>query len=91
MDLSRDGLHEAEKQKEGNPDGSNDDEPEGVNKLLTQRQGKKIWTREMPEKDGRAPRKKRKKFRYENKAERRFTRMKEHSKNSTQAKARRSG
>ena len=41
------------------------------------------------ERPGTKPRQKRKKFRYENKAERKFTRLKERSKNSKQAKARR--
>lgn len=90
MDLSRDGLREAEKQANQDADSPIDKKQKGANLPSTQRQGKRIWRKELPEKEGRAPKKKRKKFRYENKAERRFTRMKERSKNSTQAKARRS-
>lgn len=46
--------------------------------------GKRIWTKERPE----GLKKKKKKFRYESKAERKLTRYKERSKNKAQAKNR---
>ncbi|KZF26850.1 hypothetical protein L228DRAFT_243376 [Xylona heveae TC161] len=52
----------------------------GVNKP-----GKRTWTKEKPEQ----PKKKKKKFRYESKAERQSTRRKERASNKAQAKARR--
>ena len=91
MDFSRDGLHKAEEQAERDADSSDGDKPEAVKISPTKRQGKRNWTKEKPEKEGRTPKKKRKKFRYENKTERKLTRIKENSKNSRQAKARRSG
>lgn len=48
---------------------------------------KRIWTKNKPE-TGR-PKKKKKKFRYENKVERRANRMQQRSKNSAAAKVRR--
>lgn len=47
---------------------------------------KRVWTKQKPG----LPKRKRKKFRYESKAERKVTRLKEHSGNKVQAKARRS-
>lgn len=56
-------------------------------KTLKQRK----WTHEKPKRAGSAPKKKREKFRYESKAERRVEREKQRAKNSKQAKARREG
>lgn len=89
MDLSKDGLHEKE-EAQANLDSSEEKQPDGTKRTNGQKQGKRIWTKDKPEKDSRAPKRKRKKFRYENKAERKLTRLKEKSKNSRQAKARRS-
>ena len=49
------------------------------------RKGKRVWTKERPEK----PKPKKKKFRYETKTDRKGTRLKERSKNKSKAKARR--
>jgi ribosomal RNA-processing protein 17 len=49
--------------------------------------GKRIWTKENPKK-GQVKPKKKKKFRYESKAERKVTRMKERSGNRRQAEER---
>lgn len=48
---------------------------------------KRVWTKERPARDG--SKKKRKKFRYETKSERKFTKTKEKSRNRAQANARR--
>jgi len=48
---------------------------------------KRVWTKDKPSKD--RPKKRKVKFRYETKAERKVTRFKERSKNRSQAKARR--
>lgn len=95
MDLSKEGLHKAEKEAEKevgkDPNHSKEGNPEDPEAPPNHGQGKRIWTKEKPDKDGQASKKKRKKFRYENKAERKVTRFKEKSKNSKLAKARRSG
>lgn len=90
MDLTKDGLHRAEKEDEDNADNPKEGKPEGAKTAPSQTQGKRIWTKGKPEKEGQASKRKRKKFRYENKTERKMTRFKEKSKNSKQAKARRS-
>jgi ribosomal RNA-processing protein 17 len=90
MDLTKDGLHRAAKEAEENS--FKEGKLDGTNTVPTQKQGKRIWTKGKPEKEGQASKakRKRKKFRYENKTERRMTRFKEKAKNSKQAKARRS-
>lgn len=90
MDLSKDGLHKQE-ETQADLDSSEERQLDGATRTNDPKQGKRIWTKDKPEKDARRPKKKRKKFRYENKAERKLTRIKEKSKNSRQAKARRSG
>ena len=90
LDLSRKGLHKAEKEAEEHSDSSKDGKADAANCSLKQRQGKRKWTKEKPGKEGQASKRKRKKFRYENKTERKLTRLKEKSKNSRQAKVRRS-
>lgn len=93
IDISRDGLRILE---EDNWQGSDVDvnEEKEVNgdavvatnsALERDTKGKRIWTREKPDK----PKKKKKKFRYENKAERKMTRFKERSGNKAKARARR--
>ncbi|KAF7514159.1 hypothetical protein GJ744_004484 [Endocarpon pusillum] len=89
MDLSRKGLHKVEEAEE-HSDRSKDGKADAVKCSLEQRQGKRKWTKEKPRKDSQASKRKRKKFRYENKTERKMTRLKEKSKNSRQAKVRRS-
>jgi len=92
MDLTKDGLHRAAKEAEENSDASKEGKPDGINTVSSQKQGRRIWTKGKPEKEGQSSKakRKRKKFRYENKTERKMTRFKEKSKNSKQAKARRS-
>lgn len=91
MDLSRDRMREVKKEAEQDVDGSDGREPKGTKSPPIEKQVKRSWTKERPEKEVRTPKKKRKKFRYENKTERKLSRIKEKSKNSKQAKARRSG
>jgi ribosomal RNA-processing protein 17 len=90
MDPSRTGLYNAEKEAQDGATGS-EAKPEDTADSNGKRQGKRTWTKERPVKEGQAPKKKRKKFRYENKAERKLSRVKEKLKNSRQAKARRAG
>ena len=88
MDLSKEGIYKAEqtaaRAEDGNaiPDG--EQEGDGETKAT-----KRIWTKERPKDGVRKPKKKKAKFRYESKAERKQTRAKQRAKNSKQAKARR--
>jgi ribosomal RNA-processing protein 17 len=91
MDLSQGGLRKAEKEAEKDSHKSEGEMPEIAKPSPSQKKGKRIWTKHKPEREGQASKKKRKKFRYENKAERKMTRIKEKSRNSRQAQARRSG
>ena len=50
--------------------------------------GKRVWTKEKPKSAKAKPKKKKEKFRYESKAERKFTREKQRSKNRAQAERR---
>jgi len=98
IDVSRDGLHKV-KEADGNTEDvlqSQEEKTEPETKvktgkviLGTRKLGKREWTKEKPKDRPDKPKIKRKKFRYEGKAERKFTRMKEKSKNSKEAKARR--
>lgn len=90
VDITRDGF---QKVADANTSGGDeDDEPqaEGAQAITGTTnegkpvKGKRIWTKERPE----GPKKKKKKFRYESKAERKLTRYKERSKNKAQAKSR---
>lgn len=90
MDLSRDGLEKVGKEARVGSESLAEEKPESVKAAPAQIQGKRIWTRQKPDREGQTAKKKRKKFRYENKAERKMTRSKEKSKNSKQAQARRS-
>lgn len=90
VDITRDGF---QKVADANTNASNEEgefqaegaqatkEPTTAGKPV---KGKWIWTKERPE----GPKKKKKKFRYESKAERKLTRYKERSKNKAQAKSR---
>jgi ribosomal RNA-processing protein 17 len=88
IDLSKDALYKAGMVAKRDIASSDDEKPEVASSQTAMRDGKRIWTKDKPEKQGRTP-KRRTKFRYENKAERKLTRVKEKSKNSRQAKARR--
>lgn len=91
MDLSKEGIYKAEQaaqEEEGEPE-ENHDQINGATSAQKVNTGKKLWTRQKPVDGEKRPKKKKKKFRYESKAERKFTRAKERSKNSKQAKARR--
>lgn len=93
MDLSRDGFHEAEKKVSGDSlysasEEVKDGKQAGDETHEGQKQVKPTWTKQKPQEPV-TPRRKRKKFRYENKVERKLARIKEGSKNRKQAKARR--
>jgi ribosomal RNA-processing protein 17 len=92
MDLSKDESNEAREElpeKLIRPDrteaGAGKEVEDGNDK--SKKQGKRIWTKKNPQ-DATTVKKK-KKFRYENKAERKITRIKDGSRNRKQAKARR--
>ena len=90
MDVSKEGIYKAEQARERGSDEDKDKDnlarrdEEDIRK--SKRRGRKQWS---PTKTLCSPRKKRRKFRYESKAERKVARMKEKSKNSKKAKARR--
>lgn len=91
VDISKDGLHKIVKDDdEENAEIRVQDAGKGVseNPIRGDRArgegGKRIWTKERPGE----PKKKKKKFKYESKADRKFTRHKERSGNSAKAKAR---
>ncbi|KAF6227419.1 hypothetical protein HO133_008863 [Letharia lupina] len=92
VDVSKDGLQKAIQDAENEGEASGTDRPDGKPQGTTALQGrtgsekgKRVWTKEAPS----GPRKRKKKFRYENKAERKATRYKERSGNKAKAKARR--
>lgn len=85
VEVDKEGLHKT-------IDGAGDFQDEGGEETavteiqkMEGRRGKRVWTKERPEK----PKPKKKKFRYETKADRKGTRLKERSKNKTKAKSRR--
>ena len=92
VDVSKDGLQKAVQ------DGENEGEVSGIYRPDVETQqstalegrtgsekGKRVWTKQPPS----VPRKRKKKFRYESKAERKATRYKEKSGNKAKARARR--
>ena len=89
VSVTRDGLEKA-----GGGDSNDDQDPptNGVEEAESKDKGrgnpasklKRTWTKERPG----GPKKKKKAFRYESKAERKVTRLKERSKNKRQAKDR---
>lgn len=86
VDVTRDGLQKViEEDTE-----SDEDDPESGKEATQNMDGKsevktkRVWTKERPG----GPKKKKKKFRYESKAERKVTRHKERSGNKAKAKAR---
>lgn len=91
VEVSKDGLHKSKREDEGEREGSGADSGDGESRENTggrQRAGpesaKRLWTKEPPNR----VKKKKPKFRYESKAERKFTRHKERSGNRVKAKAR---
>lgn len=91
VEVSKDGLQTAA-QDEGDESGRSgtkvlDEEPQRTansHRGTGSETGKRIWTKEAP----RVPKKRKKKFRYENKAERKATRYKEKLGNKARARAR---
>lgn len=80
-----------EPMRSGNEEAEDDDDTGGkADKTTTEdpTNKKRIWTKDKP-KTTKAPTKKKQKFRYESKAERKATRVKQKSKNQKAAKARR--
>ena len=91
VNVSKDGLQKAVQDEENNSEVSGTERPDGESQRTRALQGragsekgKRIWTKEPPT----GPRKKKKKFRYESKAERKVTRYKEKSGNKAKARAR---
>lgn len=91
VDVSKDGLQRAVQDEDNKSVASGTDTPDGESHGTTALQGrtgsekgKRIWTKEPPS----GPRKRKKKFRYENKAERKATRYKERYGNKAKARAR---
>lgn len=91
VDVSKDGLQKAFNDEQRESEASGSDRSEGDTRRAAGLQGrtgsgkgKRIWTKEPPT----GPKKKKKKFRYENKAERKATRYKERLGNKAKAKAR---
>ena len=97
VDVDRDGLHRSRPEVVVAADGDDGQDAtavevtNGENKDRKCIDGKRAWSKEKPKDAKSKPKPKRKKFRYENKAERKFTREKERSKNRKQASARRKG
>lgn len=91
VDVSRDGLRKAiqdgiEEKEDSGPDLPNTSPGRASQQgSVGQEKAKRIWTKEPPS----GLKKKKKKFRYESKAERKITRHKERSGNKSKAKARR--
>jgi len=85
VDISKSGFSKPE--EAGSEEDSEGGREAAVESKL-QASNKRVWTKEKPSKD--RPKKKMKKFRYESKADRKVTRLKERSKNREQAKVRRS-
>ena len=81
VDISKDGFHKVAQEEQEGDDESN---KPTAGRPSTRPGAKRIWTKERPN----APKKKKKPFRYESKAERKVTRFKERSGNKSKAKAR---
>lgn len=91
VDVSKDGLQKAIGDEESENGGSDTERPDMKPQRTTALQGregsekgKRIWTKEPPN----GPRKRKKKFRYENKAERKATRYRERSGNKAKSRVR---
>lgn len=82
VQVSRDGLHKITQEKK--MDSTEPETPTSTRApTTTDQHGKRIWTKERP-----GGPKRKKKFRYESKAERKVTRYKERSGNKSKAKVR---
>lgn len=81
VDISKDGIHKVAQEEQKGDDDSN---KPTAGRPSTRPGAKRIWTKERPN----GPRKKKKPFRYESKAERKVTRFKERSGNKSKAKVR---
>jgi len=94
MDVSKEGLYKAEREEmEASTRAAAPETPEaGTLKDAENRAGrpKRAWSKDKPKDKPDRPKTKRKKFRYESKAARKVTRVKERSKNNKQATERRS-
>lgn len=89
MDLSREGLDRLGGEAD-DVSGGIDEAPSGEPGSPAEKNpGRRMWSKQKPKGERVAPKKKKKKFRYESKTERKISRMKEKSKNSREAKARR--
>ena len=91
VEVSKDGLQTAAQNEANEGEGSevkmSDEQLQRIATLHREagsEKGKRVWTKEAP----RVPRKRKKKFRYENKTERKATRYKERSGNKAKARAR---
>lgn len=87
VNVSRDGLHKvAGEDDESGESGTEraDEESPGDRRPTGSQNGKRTWTEKPPN----GPKKKKKKFKYESKAERKVTRYKERSGKTEKAKAR---
>lgn len=92
MDLSKDGLQKVEQEGRRQEDDigpAADEKDTEVELKVDSNPKKRTWTKDKPHDRADKPKKKKKKFRYETKAERKFTRMKQGARNSKEAKARR--
>lgn len=81
VDISKDGFHKVAQEEQEGDDESN---KATAGRSSTRPGAKRIWTKERPN----GPKKKKKPFRYESKADRKVTRFKERSGNKSKAKAR---
>lgn len=81
VDISKEGFHKVSHEVE---EGDDESKKPAAGRPSTRQGVKRIWTKERPN----GPKKKKKPFRYESKAERRVTRFKERSGNKSKAKAR---
>lgn len=81
VDISKEGFQKTAQEEEVADDESN---KPAAGRPSTRQGAKRIWTKERPN----GPKKKKKPFRYESKAERKVTRFKERSGNKSKAKAR---
>jgi ribosomal RNA-processing protein 17 len=91
MDVSKEGLLKADDDQQDKDAGDEDSQGED-NRAVKERNDldkKRKWSREKPKDRLDRPKKKKKKFRYESKAERKVVRVKQKMRNSKQASARR--
>ena len=91
VDVSKDGLQKSNQDEDDESEASSQNTPNGESQPSTVLQGrtgsgkvKRMWTKEPSS----GPKKKKKKFRYESKAERKVTRYKERLGNKAKARAR---